>query len=510
MTRSDRPWPSDAQAALGVVGVDLDELRRVVRDEVGTAEHAYLVGSLASGWGNAASDIDVHVVLPGLNGHTSAPSRHVGATTVDIETYPAAWGEDVVAEISCQGLVNTQLGPLPRSRRTGAVRRWPDRWVHALPLAPAGEPLFDERERRLVRAMSVRAALDEMLIAASVARLLDLVQVPASVCRWAWGRAARMLIEAKCRAAGDLTTTEKWLPARAVRCGIVNVAATDETSFCAAAADAGFADIDPWEICRVRAADDAEVVRLAGRQWLHTRHGRLLDQWRSARDSVADTVADLGPQAVLNAVRQAAATLDVDDAALTAALEGRRGSRRPPGTAGERRTLDTSTTVGPGDEGHDLDWVLTHGAAMAWIHTRRVQPALVDLHAALALSDWPLAVESAAATLRAILACGWTGAGLRGRMPRDETTVRLAVDHHPAAAGLRGLAWSGTASAEDARSAAATAIAADSALRTQLPFVMPDIRSADGSRASMRLAADLNRWRRERGHGPLDWEPEEY
>lgn len=156
----------------------------------------------------------------------------------------------------------------------------------------------------------------------------------------------------------------------------------------------------------------------------------------------------------------------------------------------------------------DATWLLTHGAHMSWRYARSVQPALVDLDAALEVGNWALALESARAALRAIAFTSWVGRGLSGSPQTAEIHLRLALDDSPAAKSLRALPWSMAATEADARAAARVVAEHDAALRATLPFDMPEIRTELGQGPAMRITATVSRWREERGLGPVNWNRE--
>ncbi|MET7737707.1 hypothetical protein ABZT02_41355 [Streptomyces sp. NPDC005402] len=139
--------------------------------------------------------------------------------------------------------------------------------------------VFTADEASAVLPLLVRSAFDETIIAVALARLAAEAAEPPSASEYLWRNAARRLLELRCRAAGDVTNNEKWLPARVRRLGLADPAEVrDEASFRSVADRCGLRrPADAWNLTRLTVAAGSQRLSLGGKKWLLNRHGRLLD-----------------------------------------------------------------------------------------------------------------------------------------------------------------------------------------------------------------------------------------
>ncbi|MBU7600092.1 hypothetical protein JGS22_021255 [Streptomyces sp. P38-E01] len=313
-----------AEEALATVGLTTGEVTALLdRERADGPRH--LVGSLASGFGNAHSDVDVHILVDGLEEPVGPRLRHVGETAVDVELFPARWPAQEVARLSEVPVAELPFGrialePAVRSSQ----RRWLCRWVHAAPLGAGTGPVFTEEEVRVLLPAIVRQAFDRALTEAAVALLADRAARDgadgwtAQACGYLWNRAARGVLEVHCRAAGEVTTGEKWLPARARRLGLT---LPDP----GAPADGGAAllallDLTPSDVLeavRVRPAEGLRRAELAGRSFLANRHDRLFAEWLETEGPLAGVLEEHSPGRLLDAFRRAQLDLTADPDALS-------------------------------------------------------------------------------------------------------------------------------------------------------------------------------------------------
>jgi hypothetical protein len=310
-----------ATDALSVVGLTVADVTAVA-GEVLTDGSAYLAGSLASGVGNAGSDVDIHVIRPGLS-RAGGPFLHfVNGVIVEIECYPSDWVAEVRERARSSVVVRTPAGPIALDTRLrGRALRWVSRWLHAVPLDVGTPRVFTEDEACSILPLLIGDAYDDLLTLIAAARLADAAGADASACRYLWRRASRQLLELRCRAAGDVTPNAKWLATRVRRLDLTDVAeATDARSFQAAAKRAGLPEVDEWQLTRLEPAGGAEVIELAGRKRLRTRHDRLLDHWTVASGATGDLIQELGAPRLLEAVRRAELDLCADPDAQRKAL----------------------------------------------------------------------------------------------------------------------------------------------------------------------------------------------
>ncbi|GAA3434178.1 hypothetical protein [Kutzneria kofuensis] len=310
-----------AKDALAVVGLTVDELVACVDREPAEGPR-YLVGSLASGFGNDHSDVDVHILVPGLERPVGPRLHHAADVTVDVELYPAAWPAETVARVGAVPTADWLLGRIAMDRVVdGGQRRWLCRWMHAVPLDPQDGPVFSDEEIAVLLPALVREAHDKLLVDAAVALLADAagrrgaVAYPESARDYLWARAARGLLELFCRAAGDVTTGEKWLPARARRLGLAVPPpgrCADDAAFVLSGLSWSAADI--MAAVHIHPASDAAPVELAGRRFLANRHDRLLETWTSASGALGAALEEHEPETLLDAVRSTSCDLVVDEA----------------------------------------------------------------------------------------------------------------------------------------------------------------------------------------------------
>ncbi|GAA3434177.1 hypothetical protein [Kutzneria kofuensis] len=156
--------------------------------------------------------------------------------------------------------------------------------------------------------------------------------------------------------------------------------------------------------------------------------------------------------------------------------------------------------------GIDATWLVTHGANAAWRYARSVQPTLADIEAAWRNEDWPLCVEACAQALRGIVVCGYCLNGMKTMPDRTELHLLMAVDESPAAAALRALPRAFVARRQEASDARRTTLDHVATLRASLPIDLPVIRAAGAHVPTLRVTAQVGRWRAERGLGPVDWD----
>ncbi|SDH49184.1 hypothetical protein SAMN05192558_10290 [Actinokineospora alba] len=306
----------DAGAALARVGLTVAEVRDL-GGSVLDAGRPFLVGSLAAGMGNRGSDVDIHLLVPGLDQPTPPFLLFAGATPIDIEHYPAELPGKVVRRIDGAPTADVPLGRVslapPPDR---SLRRRLARWLTAVPLLDDTDRVFAEADAAAILPVLVRAALDEFVQFQAAAAVAD--RVDAEAAAYLWARAGRQLLELRCRAAGDVTTGHKWLPDRATRLGItVDRQRAHYTARCAAditelAADTGLARLDPLTLTRV--APDPRCTEITiGRQRLRvTPHQRVLRTAVEADGLLGDAVDAAGAAEVLGGVLRGELVLRAD------------------------------------------------------------------------------------------------------------------------------------------------------------------------------------------------------
>ncbi|MFI7110317.1 hypothetical protein ACIBK9_28690 [Nonomuraea sp. NPDC050227] len=317
---SIQPFGVTAPGALAIVGLTAQAILEIAAREM-MQGNAYLVGSLASGLGNLKSDVDIHVIRPELSATTGPHVYFVNNVMVDVECYPARWATEVKERARNMTTADTPIGRISldtRLRRKAC--RWVARWLHAVPLDDATPRIFDARESSGILPILVRDAYDALIALIAAARLAE--GADAAARSYLWRQASRRLLEVQCRAAGDVTTSPKWLASRARRLGLSNsYEAENENSFRRMAERCDFPAIDEWEVTRVQLAAGAETIQLAGRQRLVNRHNRVLDDWCTTEGKVADLVSEFGCKRLLEALRRAELDLMIDNDSLRRDLD---------------------------------------------------------------------------------------------------------------------------------------------------------------------------------------------
>ncbi|WP_367125820.1 hypothetical protein [Streptomyces phytohabitans] len=329
MSDSVRPRPPRAAQALATVGLTTDRIVALLDDEKADGPR-YLVGSLASGFGNARSDVDVHIMVDGLDEPVGPRLLHAGETAVDVELYPARWPAREVARLSAVPVADLPFGRValePAVR--GAQRRWLCRWVHAAPLEAGTGAVFSDDEVRVLLPAVVRQALDRALTDVAVALLAERAARDgadgwtAQASDYLWNRAARGVLEVHCRAAGEVTTGEKWLPARARRLGLpLPAPGAPADGGAALLARLGWTPADALAAVRVRPAEGLHRTDLAGRSFLANRYDRLFTEWPEAEGPLVTVLREHSPGRLLDALRRAQLDVIADPDAVNRRLQG--------------------------------------------------------------------------------------------------------------------------------------------------------------------------------------------
>ncbi|WP_217559009.1 hypothetical protein [Streptomyces sp. GbtcB6] len=306
-----------AEQALATVGLTVGDVLAGTGDALADGR-AYLVGSLASGLGNAGSDVDIHLLVSGLDQQVPAALHFVRDVAVDVEEYPAAWVDRILAAAAEHTAV---LGQAPCEVALGRsidryTFRWVARWVHAAPLLDGTPPVFTDAQVAWLLPLAVREAMDQMLLAQAAAELADEVpdgQLPEGARTYLWQRALRLLLEVRCRAAGDVTTGDKWLPARAARLGFDLGGAPCRDGYRHAVRQTlGIAVPDVRLAVAVRPAADSRRAKLAGREVLVNRHDRLLGDPLACEGLLGTVLREFPAERVLEGVRRGELDLVVD------------------------------------------------------------------------------------------------------------------------------------------------------------------------------------------------------
>ncbi|MGQ0838820.1 hypothetical protein [Actinokineospora sp.] len=305
-------------AALGRVGTSVGDVVDVCGSILDTGT-PYLVGSLAQGFGNRGSDVDIHLFVPDLARATPPFLCFIGSVPVDIEHFPATLPRELSDALDTE-FVAAGIGPIavaPRLDRT--VRARLTRWLTAMPLT-AGPPLLDAGRRAVVEAHLMRHALTRTLIRGAIAAAAGRLDP------YAWRRCGAGVLDLMCAARGWPPIGDKWLPARVRRAGIAaeQVEAADgvrdQRGLVALLDRLGVAVAEPLDLAVLRPDPDAEVVRIGRQRFVLTRFGRLEDRAPVAGGPWHEVVERVGAEEAVELLRTGLLRLELDDDSLTKGL----------------------------------------------------------------------------------------------------------------------------------------------------------------------------------------------
>ncbi|MEU8175744.1 hypothetical protein AB0C14_22935 [Microbispora hainanensis] len=311
-----------ADQALAKVGTTLEELRRHGGSLLTTGP-AHLVGSLAQGFGNRGSDVDVHVFSPEVPRPAPPYLFFIGSLTVDVEHYPATYAEDVTSRLPSESVV-TKLGRMTPEvtlghEETGRLTRW----CTAIPIDTGTPPILDDERRQDALAYLLRVALTAVVAAWGTAEVVARSGADAG---HLWRVCGRSLLSLSAAAAGYPPIGRKWLPARVARARVPEdfvrsaMSAAGGGDVAELVAGLGLDGLDPLALSRFEPGTGTADVPV-GRQLHHlTPLGRLEPGRRPAGGPCAEVLAATGPDEVAALLGAGLLRLTVDERALAAAL----------------------------------------------------------------------------------------------------------------------------------------------------------------------------------------------
>lgn len=174
----------------------------------------YLVGSLAQGYGNRGSDVDIDVFEAELDDSMPPFIFFVKSILVDIQRHPAGVVPRLIASLD-EATLDTELGPMGKApSMTAKQRRALTRWSNSVPLRDDMGPLVDDVGQKVVAAHQLRSAFDDMWLSWVLAELATEADMQSD---YLWRRCRRRLLNVLCTAAGSPPIGEKWLAARCQR-----------------------------------------------------------------------------------------------------------------------------------------------------------------------------------------------------------------------------------------------------------------------------------------------------
>jgi hypothetical protein len=309
---------TEAGDALAVVGLRPDQLLELLG---GLADDAtpFLVGSLAVGFGNAASDVDVHLFQ-----RTDRPEREGAPMTlfadevlVDVQLYHAGTPAALVGRPLVRRVHGTPyaLAAAPHEKAQKRIGRW----LHALALDGSRAGVIPSELRESASALLLRGALEELYSYAFVAEAAAALDRPALL----WDRAGRALLELLARSRGETYVSRKLLMPRLQRAGVDRSvvdaarAVRSPEQFLALVEDqTGLPTTHPGALVDVIALPPAGSFTLARRRQAVTRSWFAVPAIDWDRLSGEDCIASLPPVELLQLLAVGAVGIESRPAAL--------------------------------------------------------------------------------------------------------------------------------------------------------------------------------------------------
>jgi hypothetical protein len=302
---------------VGVTAADIAAVGGSILD----GGRAYLVGSLAQGFGNRGSDVDIYLFGDTVTSDTAPYLFFVGSVPVDVECFPQRRVADTIADLTVP-TVGTACGPVALSAAPrGRNRLLLTRWTSAIPLDAAHGPLLGGHETTVIRAHLLRHCVEQTVLHAALAELVELAGGSADDL---WRHSGRALLDLMCTARGYPPIGTKWLPAR-LRAARIPTAAVrrvggiaDATAWSAAMRDTAWDVGDPLALTRVAPTHQDEAVALGRRTMLVTRYSGLWERERLPDGTLRQAVDKTGAERLLALMRAGILRPVGDSAALTA------------------------------------------------------------------------------------------------------------------------------------------------------------------------------------------------
>jgi len=279
----------------------------------------FLVGSLAQGFGNRGSDVDIHLFVADLERATPPFLIFIGDVPVDVEHFPATLPGTLVDALG-ERTADTGLGPLA----LGTVlerhaRKRLTRWLTALPMRGGIQPIFSPTQRARVYPHLLRFALSRLLTLAAMAEVCDRAGYRSD---YHWRLCGRATLDVLCTAAGYPPIGDKWLPSR-VRRADLSMELVTTAAEVRSLADVraillryGGLAIDPLSVTLVQRAPGVRDVRLGRQTYLHTCFGRLEQPGDVPLGQCGDVLARHDARAVVDLLRTGVIRLMLDDEGL--------------------------------------------------------------------------------------------------------------------------------------------------------------------------------------------------
>lgn len=305
----------EALATVGVSPIDVLRAGGAVLD----AGDAYLVGSLAQGFGNRGSDIDLHLFTADVRAVTAPYLFFVGDVPVDVEHMPADLVDVLVADLSSD-VRTTHAGAVALAAApTARVRKLLTRWFTALPLLVDQPTLLSELDRIRLVPHLVRGILERVVLTAAVAEIVSAAGRDAG---YLWSRCQDAVLDLMCTARGCMPAGEKWLSSRAElvlsaveRRRVSRIDSSPELRRIPSLP----AGVDPLGAVRLRRDDDLLTQSIGRSRFYLTRHGRLEPERELVEGGVRQRLSNQANE-IVDQLRLGLVRLEVDQPVLTGML----------------------------------------------------------------------------------------------------------------------------------------------------------------------------------------------
>ncbi len=309
--------------ALARIGRSGEELRELLGSLL-EGNPAYLVGSLAAGFGNVRSDVDVHIIDQESRA-TGVPAMFfLGRSIVDVVHHRPAEVSGAAAQLAetwapmaggicgCGSTISRK-----DQKRLG-------RWWSSMPLNVGDPPLFDADLGDRVTATNARGALAEFFVYAAIAEMIEMHADDQAIAAGAWRRVALAYVELLARSRGESFVGDKWVWRKAQRAGLPGSLIDDldrvrtRSGLRRAMAD-DLAAVEPLDLVVV-APEPGESIDLGLSSVLLVVDRVVPAGGHVATGSVREEIDRLGAAGVLEALTHQTAHLLADDAGLDAVL----------------------------------------------------------------------------------------------------------------------------------------------------------------------------------------------
>jgi len=307
-------------AALSRVGLTIDDIQKCGGSVLNVGA-PYLVGSLAQGFGNRGSDVDLHLLVDDTPLSSAPFLLFVNGVTVDIEQHPISAPNRITSTLSTAEVM-LPLGRIALEPTAYANDVRLTRWSTALPLHDKLPPIIEPSRVGLVMAHLARRALSATFIAWAAAHLAERAGSDATylwrLCGWA-------ILDLVCAGSGYPPVDRKWLPARVSQAripksivdGVLAVTGTDHVR--EQLTTVGLPGVDAVALARIERAPGLQGVTIGTGHFLLTPRGQL-EQTSPAEGPVSGFRDEMGARYAMDCVRVGLSCIALDEVAVSDAL----------------------------------------------------------------------------------------------------------------------------------------------------------------------------------------------